>query len=37
VSQLLTLYLTPVIYTYMAALVKTRRIPTLAAAAPSNA
>ncbi|HZR22008.1 MAG TPA: efflux RND transporter permease subunit [Vicinamibacterales bacterium] len=26
VSQLITLYLTPVIYTYMAALVKTRRI-----------
>jgi HAE1 family hydrophobic/amphiphilic exporter-1 len=27
VSQLITLYLTPVIYTYMAALVKTRRVP----------
>jgi hydrophobic/amphiphilic exporter-1 (mainly G- bacteria), HAE1 family len=27
VSQLLTLYLTPVIYTYMATVVKTRRIP----------
>jgi HAE1 family hydrophobic/amphiphilic exporter-1 len=26
VSQLITLYLTPVIYTYMAALVKTRRV-----------
>ena len=29
VSQLITLYLTPVVYTYMASLVKTRRIPTL--------
>jgi HAE1 family hydrophobic/amphiphilic exporter-1 len=27
VSQLITLYLTPVVYTYMAGLVKTRRIP----------
>ncbi|HEV8316105.1 MAG TPA: efflux RND transporter permease subunit, partial [Vicinamibacterales bacterium] len=27
VSQLITLYLTPVVYTYMAAIVKTRRIP----------
>ena len=27
VSQLITLYLTPVVYTYMATLVKTRRIP----------
>jgi HAE1 family hydrophobic/amphiphilic exporter-1 len=27
VSQLITLYLTPVVYTYMAAVVKTRRIP----------
>jgi HAE1 family hydrophobic/amphiphilic exporter-1 len=26
VSQLLTLYLTPVIYTYMATVVKTRRL-----------
>jgi len=26
VSQLITLYLTPVIYTYLAGLVKTRRI-----------
>jgi hypothetical protein len=37
VSQLLTLYLTPVIYTYMATMVKTRRIPTIAAATPSHA
>ncbi len=29
-SQLLTLYLTPVIYTYMASIVKTRRIPASA-------
>jgi HAE1 family hydrophobic/amphiphilic exporter-1 len=29
-SQLITLYLTPVIYTYLAALVKTRRIPATA-------
>ena len=27
VSQLITLYLTPVVYTYMAALFKTSRIP----------
>jgi hydrophobic/amphiphilic exporter-1 (mainly G- bacteria), HAE1 family len=27
VSQLITLYLTPVIYTYLAEMVKTRRIP----------
>jgi Cu/Ag efflux pump CusA len=27
VSQLITLYLTPVIYTYMASIVKTRKIP----------
>jgi HAE1 family hydrophobic/amphiphilic exporter-1 len=37
VSQLLTLYLTPVIYTYMAAIVKTRRISTVAAPTPSHA
>jgi HAE1 family hydrophobic/amphiphilic exporter-1 len=37
VSQLLTLYLTPVIYTYMAAVVKTRRISTVAAPTPSHA
>jgi hydrophobic/amphiphilic exporter-1 (mainly G- bacteria), HAE1 family len=33
VSQLLTLYLTPVIYTYMATMVKTRRI---AASSPQS-
>jgi HAE1 family hydrophobic/amphiphilic exporter-1 len=32
VSQLITLYLTPVVYTYMAAIFKTRKIPVLAAA-----
>jgi HAE1 family hydrophobic/amphiphilic exporter-1 len=32
VSQLITLYLTPVVYTYFASLVKTRDIPTLTAA-----
>ena len=31
VSQIVTLYLTPVVYTYMAALLKTRRIPATAA------
>src|SRR5437763_3356703 len=30
VSQLLTLYLTPVVYTYMASIVKTRKIPVVA-------
>ena len=29
-SQLLTLYLTPVVYTYMAKILKTRRIPSVA-------
>ncbi len=33
VSQLITLYLTPVVYTYMAAIVKTRRIPSTLATA----
>jgi HAE1 family hydrophobic/amphiphilic exporter-1 len=33
VSQLITLYLTPVVYTYLAGLVKTRRIVALPAAA----
>ena len=33
VSQLLTLYLTPVVYSYMAQLFKTRQIPETAAAA----
>ncbi len=32
VSQLITLYLTPVVYTYMAAIFKTRRIPQTAVA-----
>jgi HAE1 family hydrophobic/amphiphilic exporter-1 len=32
VSQVITLYLTPVIYTYMARWVETRRIPSLATA-----
>jgi hydrophobic/amphiphilic exporter-1 (mainly G- bacteria), HAE1 family len=31
VSQLITLYLTPVVYTYLASLVKTRRIPATTA------
>jgi HAE1 family hydrophobic/amphiphilic exporter-1 len=30
ISQVITLYLTPVVYTYMATLVKTRRIPAVA-------
>jgi HAE1 family hydrophobic/amphiphilic exporter-1 len=33
ISQLITLYLTPVVYTYLATLVRTRRIPETAAAA----
>jgi hydrophobic/amphiphilic exporter-1 (mainly G- bacteria), HAE1 family len=33
VSQLITLYLTPVVYTYLASLVKTRRIADVSAAA----
>ena len=32
VSQLITLYLTPVVYTYMAAIFKTRSIPQTAVA-----
>ena len=32
VSQLITLYLTPVVYTYMAAMFKTRKIPQTVAA-----
>jgi HAE1 family hydrophobic/amphiphilic exporter-1 len=35
VSQLITLYLTPVIYTYMATIFKTRKIPDVAAAVSS--
>ena len=31
VSQLLTLYLTPVVYTYMAKVLKTRKIPNVVA------
>ena len=31
VSQLITLYLTPVVYTYMAKVLKTRKIPNVAA------
>jgi HAE1 family hydrophobic/amphiphilic exporter-1 len=30
ISQIITLYLTPVVYTYMATFVKTRKIPTVA-------
>ena len=37
VSQLITLYLTPVVYTYLAALVKTRQIPATVMAKPANA
>jgi hydrophobic/amphiphilic exporter-1 (mainly G- bacteria), HAE1 family len=37
VSQIITLYLTPVIYTYMARWVKTRRIPSTAPAQPAMA
>jgi HAE1 family hydrophobic/amphiphilic exporter-1 len=33
VSQIITLYLTPVVYTYMAALLKTRKIPATAVTA----
>jgi hydrophobic/amphiphilic exporter-1 (mainly G- bacteria), HAE1 family len=32
VSQLITLYLTPVVYTYMATLIKTRKIPAISPA-----
>ena len=31
ISQLITLYLTPVVYTYMASMVKTRKIPSVTA------
>jgi len=37
VSQLITLYLTPVVYTYMASIVKTRRIPDALAPNPATA
>ena len=36
VSQLITLYLTPVVYTYMAAIVKTRRIPATGRSTPAT-
>src|SRR6185503_7573387 len=36
-SQLITLYLTPVVYTYMASIVKTRKIPVTATAKPATA
>jgi len=35
VSQLITLYLTPVVYTYMAQVIKTRKIPSTLAARPA--
>ena len=37
VSQLITLYLTPVVYIYMASIVKTRRIPDTLASKPATA
>jgi HAE1 family hydrophobic/amphiphilic exporter-1 len=37
VSQLITLYLTPVVYTYMAGLFKTRKIPVTATTKPATA
>jgi hydrophobic/amphiphilic exporter-1 (mainly G- bacteria), HAE1 family len=37
ISQIITLYLTPVVYTYMATLVKTRKIPATASAEPATA
>jgi HAE1 family hydrophobic/amphiphilic exporter-1 len=37
VSQVITLYLTPVVYTYMATLVKTRKIPSTTTAKPATA
>ncbi|HWF86921.1 MAG TPA: efflux RND transporter permease subunit, partial [Vicinamibacterales bacterium] len=36
VSQLITLYLTPVVYTYLAGLVKTRHIPAVSHPAPAT-
>ena len=33
----ITLYLTPVVYTYMASMVKTRKIPVTATAKPATA
>jgi multidrug efflux pump subunit AcrB len=37
VSQLITLYLTPVVYTYLARVVKTRKIASPVAARPATA
>ena len=37
VSQIITLYLTPVVYTYMATWVKTRKITAIPDAAPAPA
>jgi HAE1 family hydrophobic/amphiphilic exporter-1 len=37
VSQLITLYLTPVVYTYLASIFKTRKIPATVAAKPVTA
>jgi hydrophobic/amphiphilic exporter-1 (mainly G- bacteria), HAE1 family len=37
VSQLITLYLTPVMYTYMAGIFKTRKIPATASTKPATA
>jgi HAE1 family hydrophobic/amphiphilic exporter-1 len=37
VSQLITLYLTPVVYTYLASIVKTRRIAAPLSPAPAPA
>jgi HAE1 family hydrophobic/amphiphilic exporter-1 len=37
VSQLITLYLTPVLYIYLASIVKTRRIPATAPSATVQA
>ena len=35
-AQLITLYLTPVVYTYMAQMIKTRQIPSTLAARPAT-
>jgi hypothetical protein len=37
VSQLITLYLTPVVYTYMAAIIKTRPIAAPVSSDPATA
>ena len=37
VSQLITLYLTPVVYTYMAQILKTRKIPATSTSRPATA